>query len=109
MTEKILRFRWLIIAVMVLAFVPKTVQAQNTVTLEQPSSGDGSESNPYQIASKENLYWFADAVNNGQTSIYAVLIQDITVNTNVLDADGNLNSGKTDFYEWTPIGASYSI
>ena len=108
MTEKILRFRWLIIAVMVLAFVPKTVLAQTTIEPVEPSSGDGTVSNPYQIASKENLYWFADAVNNGQTSIYAVLTADITVNNNVLDADGNLNSGNTNFYEWTPIGTSSS-
>jgi len=93
---------------MVLAFVPKTVQAQNTVTLEQPSSGDGTEGNPYQIASAGNLYWFANEVNNSQTSICAVLTADITVNENVLDADGNLNSENTDFYEWTPIGGSNS-
>ena len=109
MTEKIFRFRWLIIAVMVLAFVPKTVQAQTTIEPVEPSSGDGTVSNPYQIASAGNLYWFANKVNNNsQTSICAVLTADITVNENVLGADGNLNSGKTDFYEWTPIGASYS-
>ena len=108
MKQKILRFGWLIIAVMVLAFAPKTVQAQPTVTPEKPSSGDGSESNPYQIASKENLYWFANEVNNNsQTSICAVLTRDITVNNDVLDADGNLNSKNTDFYDWTPIGTSY--
>ena len=109
MTEKILRFRWLIIAVMVLAFAPKTVQAQTTIEpVVEPSSGNGSPDNPYQIASKENLYWFANEVNNNsQTSICAVLTADITVNNNVLDADGNLNSGNTNFYEWTPIGTSY--
>ena len=28
-------------------------------TATPPSTGDGSESNPYQIASLENLYWIA--------------------------------------------------
>ncbi len=107
MKEKILKFRWLIIAVIMLAFVPKTVQAQPTVTLEAPSSGNGSPDDPYQIENEKHLYWFANEVNNNsQTSIYAVLTTDITVNKNVLNADGNLNSGNTDFYEWTPIGTS---
>lgn len=107
MTEKILRFRWLIIAVVVLAFAPKTVQAQTMVTFVEPLSGNGSPDDPYQIANEGNLYWFANEVNNNsQTSICAVLTRDITVNNDVLDSDGNLNSENTDFYEWTPIGNS---
>ena len=102
MTEKIFRFRWLIIVVMVLAFVSKTVQAQPTVTPETPNLVNGY----YQIENEKHLYWFAEQVNNGNVRICAVLTADITVNTNVLDADGNLNSGNTDFYEWTPIGDS---
>ena len=109
MKQKNFRLVWLIIAVMMLAFVPKTVQAQTTVTLVEPSSGNGSPDNPYQIANEGNLYWFANEVNNNsQTSICAVLTADITVNSNVLGADGNLNSRNTDFYEWSPIGTSDS-
>ena len=103
MTEKILRFRWLIIAVMVLAFVPKTVQAQLTVTPEKPLLGDGSEGNPYQIANEKNLYWFADKVNNNyQTSICAVLTANITVNMNLLNDDGRVDN-VYNVYSWTPI------
>lgn len=29
----------------------------------QPSTGDGSQANPYQIATADNLVWFADYVN----------------------------------------------
>ncbi len=106
MKQKILRFGWLIIVVMVLAFAPKTVQAQPTVTPEKPSSGDGSESNPYQIASKENLYWFANEVNSGNVSICAELTTHIKVNDNVLNEDGSLKSPipTEELIQWIPIG-----
>ena len=68
----------------------------------QPSKGDGTKDNPYQIATKDNLLWFADYVNSGNTTACAILMADITVNTGVLDSNGNLNSGE--FTSWTPIG-----
>ena len=67
--------------------------------------GDGSESNPYQISNSSQLFWFADQVNKeGETSINAVLTEDIVVNTNVLNADGTLNTDLKNPIEWTPIG-----
>ncbi|MBP9994555.1 MAG: hypothetical protein KBT67_06380, partial [bacterium] len=68
----------------------------------QPSTGDGSQANPYQIATADNLVWFAGHVNSGNTSACAMLTADITVNTGVLDSNGNLNGGT--FTSWTPIG-----
>ena len=65
---------------------------------EQPNSVDGV----YQIANAGHLYWFADEVNNGNTTINAVLTADIVVNENVLNADGSFNGTPT--YSWTPIG-----
>jgi len=99
MTEKILRFRWLIIAVMVLAFVPKTVQAQ---TMEPTKNAEGY----YQIASKDDLYWFANKVNSGETTICAILTQDIIVNENVLNETGSLINPNLDedLILWKPIG-----
>lgn len=47
----------------------------------------------YQIATAENLAWFASAVNSGTSSIKAVLTADIELNT--LGSKAN---------EWTPIG-----
>ncbi len=47
----------------------------------------------YQIASAENLAWFANAVNSGTTAINAVLTADI-----------QLNSANSIANEWTPIG-----
>ncbi len=68
----------------------------------QPSAGDGSQANPYQIATADNLVWFAEHVNSGNTSACAIITADITVNTGVLDSNGNLNGGT--FTSWTPIG-----
>ena len=59
----------------------------------------------YQIGTKEELYWFADKVNNNNAnygSANAVLTADIVVNTGVLDSNGELNTGT--FTDWTPIG-----
>ncbi|WP_286029742.1 GLUG motif-containing protein [Anaerotignum lactatifermentans] len=81
------------------------------ITPEVPD-GVGTGGDPYQITNAAELYWFAGLVNgtlNGvqqNTAACAVLMNDITINDNVLNADGNLNSGS--FTEWTPIG-SYDI
>ncbi|MGN0629691.1 MAG: GLUG motif-containing protein [Ruminococcus sp.] len=60
----------------------------------------------YEISSADQLYWFADCVNRGNTSVNAVLTADITVNKDVLKPDGTLNSGS--FTSWTPIGIDES-
>lgn len=93
-----------------------------TITPTQPSVGDGSVENPYQITSAAELYWFAGLVNGTLTDVTknssacAKLMNDITVNNNLLDRityktddDGNLtnevaNGGN--FISWTPIGAA---
>ena len=75
-----------------------------TITLSQPS-GDGTSDSPYQIGTAAELYWFADRVNNENStygSANAVLTANIVVNKNVLNENGELNSG--DFTSWTPIG-----
>ena len=64
--------------------------------------GTGTSDNPYQIATKDELWWFANHVNQGNLTACAILTADITVNSNVLNSDGNLNSGT--FETWTPIG-----
>ena len=67
----------------------------------QPS-GEGTSANPYQIATKEHLLWFADYVNQGNLTACAILTANITVNNGVLNSNGNLNNGT--FETWTPIG-----
>ena len=58
----------------------------------------------YAISNSPDLYWFAQLVNNGETTANAVLTADIVVNATVLNADGTLNGTPT--YSWTPIGTS---
>lgn len=76
---------------------------QYAITPIQPANGDGSESNPYQITSAGELYWFAEYVNAGNSSACAKLMNDITVNENVI-VNGALNSDTSEFIAWTPIG-----
>lgn len=56
----------------------------------------------FAISNKDELYSLAEMVNNGYFNIKAVLANDIVVNNDVLDSDGDLN-GIPDNY-WTPIG-----
>ena len=90
--------------------MPKMAWAEITPT--QPSSGDGTSANPYQISTAAELYLFAALVNGDEsvctgdvtqnTSANAILTANITVNTEVLNKSGSLNSGT--FTAWTPIG-----
>ena len=74
----------------------------------------GTSADPFQISNTDDLYCFAAWVNGtytpaeGETAVThldacAVLTNDITVNTGVLNADGTLVSDVR-FREWTPIG-----
>ena len=75
----------------------------------------GTSADPFQISNTDDLYCFAAWVNGtytpaeGETAVThldacAVLTNDITVNTGVLNADGTLVSDVRGFREWTPIG-----
>lgn len=73
-----------------------------TIERSMPA-GDGTENDPYQIGTAEELYWFADLVNNGDEYACAVLTADITVNTGVLDKNGELAKDGSKLISWTPI------
>lgn len=83
-----------------------------------PPDGVGTEEKPYQITNAEELYWFAGLVNGDKsiignsikqnTGACAVLIENITINENVLDENGSLNGNGSGLEQWTPIG-SYGI
>ena len=80
----------------------------STIERSMPA-GDGTEDDPYQIGTKEELYWFAALVNDdeaGNASAHAVLTENITVNTGVLDKAGNLVKDTSKFIKWTPIGSN---
>ena len=67
----------------------------------------------YEIANGGQLYWFMELVNsveldesgNRYADYDALLTADITINENVLNADGTLAEG--DFRAWFPIGYDY--
>lgn len=62
----------------------------------------------YEIASADDLYLFADRVNNGVNNANvacAKLTADIVVNENVLKEDGSLNGNGSNLRKWTPIGS----
>lgn len=120
MKQKNFKLVWLIIAVMVLAFVPKDAEAEDAVdytidTSDKPEGG-GTKENPYLIKNKNHLYWFAALVNGrlggydpDQQSACAKLTADITVNEDLLTKintdNGTIKYGVTDdVYRWTPIG-----
>ena len=65
---------------------------------------DGTEEKPYLIYNVGQLKDFAKVVNSGNTDIHAKLMNDITINDNVLNADGNLIGDGSNFEQWTPIG-----
>ena len=69
--------------------------------------GDGETSdNVYEISNAGQLYWFAGLVNGTlegveqNRSANAVLKNDITVNSGVLDENGELNSDTSNFKAW---------
>ena len=62
-----------------------SLSAYATIAPTQPS-GEGTESSPYQISTKEELYWFAGLVNGTltdgteqDTDAWAVLTDDIEI------------------------------
>ena len=87
---------------MVLMLVPTTAFAEGITPATPQTDTDGV----YQIGTAEELYGFAQLVNNGNTSASAVLTADIIVNKGVLKADGNLADDTSGFTSWTPIGSS---
>ena len=68
-----------------------------------------NESGIYEISNAGQLYWFAQQVNGGNTTINAELTDNITVNSDLLsslqfDDSGNITSDTSGFRSWTPIG-----
>ena len=64
--------------------------------INKPRNGTGTTEDPYQIASTDEMEWFRDTVNAGNTKICAELMSDL----NFSDKQSNGN------WTWTPIGNS---
>ena len=65
--------------------------------------GDGSEGNPYQISTPEDLKAFRALVNGGDADACAILKNDINLNSGfTFNEEGYTGSGTPE--EWEPIG-----
>lgn len=109
MKKNFVKSRWLFTMLLfVTTMIMPSMMLAKSITPTQPK-GEGTAENPYQIGTAAELYWFAGLVNgtlpSGEknASANAILMNDITVNTGVLDANKNLVS-ESDFIEWTPVG-----
>ena len=96
-----------------------TIYFEFTCEREEPDTalicpkGDGTSGNPFQITNIGELYWFAafvngtasypDGVTVERSEACAIVMNDITVNPELLTEDGELN-GTSGFAQWTPIG-----
>ena len=103
------KIHWLLTAMLLVAAMLMPMGA-SAVSLIKPS-GDGSSSNPYQISSATDLYWFAGLVNGTLPGVppnkaaCAILTTNIIVNSGVLTSQGYLNtSNMSKFVAWEPIG-----
>ena len=112
MKTNFVKLRWLFTMLLFVTtmIMPTMMLAKESITPTRPE-GEGTVENPYQIGTREELYWFARLVNGKlenekkNTSANAILTADIIVNEGILDANKDLVSGKG-FIPWTPIGTS---
>ena len=96
MKTKQLTRLWSLMLLLMAMLVPGMAWADITPT--QPTVGDGSAENPYQISTAAELYWFKEKCNeyyneNYENATYcAKLTADIVVNDGTFDADGNFTA-----------------
>ena len=62
----------------------------------KPHNGKGTTEDPYQITSTDELEWFRDTVNAGETGICAELMNNLDF----------VNKQNDSLWTWTPIGNS---
>ena len=111
MKKKITQFRWLVTMILFVTAMAMPKMAWAQITPKQPN-GKGTADNPYQIGTPEELYWFAALVNgtltdvNQNTGACAVLVKDITVNTDLLNSldENDEPKDNVNIESWTPIG-----
>ena len=113
MKIKFTQFKWLVAMLLLVTAMAMPKMAWAQVTTSQPANGNGTADSPYQIRTAAELYWIAALVNgtltdgtNKNPSACAVLVSNITVNTNLLnslDENGDPKDNLT-VQSWTPIG-----
>jgi hypothetical protein len=111
MKKNFVKSRWLFTMLLFVTtmIMPSMILAESITPT--PPKGEGTVEKPYEIGNRAELYWFAGLVNGTLTGVKknisanAKLMNNITVNEGVLDANKDLVNGK-DFIPWTPIGTS---
>ena len=113
MKKNFVKSRWLFTMLLfVTTMIMPTMMLAKSITPTRPTIGDG-KTEPYQIGTAEELYWFARLVNGKlgnvvqDASANAILTKDIIVNEGVLDAVKKGQVNESDFIEWEPIGSDY--
>lgn len=110
MKKNFVKSRWLFTMLLFVTtmIMPSMMWAKSITPTPPPGKGTADE--PYQIGNAAQLYWFAGLVNgtlpSGEknASANAKLMNDITVNEDVLDAVNKGQVSESDFIEWTPVG-----
>ena len=113
MKKNFVKSRWLFTMLLfVTTMIMPTMMLAKSITPTPPKTGDG-KTEPYQIGTAEELYWFARLVNGTlknvvqDASANAILTKDIIVNEGVLDAVKKGQVSESDFIEWEPIGSDW--
>ena len=98
---------------LIVAFVPQSIAVDTETegslsavidTGREITLYDKDNDTYYEIWNADQLYAFAQIVNNGNTALNIELLLDITVNSNVFDSTGNLVSDTSALRSWIPIG-----
>ncbi|MBW6515419.1 MAG: hypothetical protein K0B81_02235 [Candidatus Cloacimonetes bacterium] len=91
-----------LVVILILALFSMSLMAQTAIA---PAAGDGSEGNPYEIASLENLYWIA-----ASNAVVPDPDQETRWGFNYIQT-ANIDASETvDWFNgqgWHPIGDSY--
>jgi len=107
----------LLTALMLVGMIPVYAFADDGIILTPATlttdkydvTGDGAKDSVYEIGNASQLYWFAALVNGTLPNelknprANAVLTNDITVNSKVIDKNGELIGDGSGLFEWTPI------
>lgn len=114
MKKNFVKSRWLFTMLLfVTTMIMPSMMWAKSITPTRPTIGDG-KTEPYQIGTAAELYWFAGLVNgklenvDRDKSANAILTANIIVNTGVLDAVNKGKVSESDFIEWEPIGTGFS-
>ena len=93
--------KWLVTMLLLVMAILMPYEGAWAQTTKQPTRGNGSVDNPYEISSAAELAWFRDYVNKESQYASATLTEDIDLSEFCHAADAATN---TEELSWDPIG-----